>query len=176
MIKPLMLALSCVIACATAQAQDTVACKASAYVVDPDPQGLNVRAGPGSASKALARIHNGDLVRITGARGQWIRIDRAESEADSEDYQTVFSGEGWIFGPLLGVGPSWNEDGKTPVHEQPSAGSRVLQRLAYEANPGGVLQGCRGDWLDLQYEGKPRPLRGWVEAGKVCVNLRTECS
>jgi len=158
-----------------ADAATTVACEASAYVGDPDPRGLNVRAGPGSRHRALAQLHNGDLVQLSGAQGEWIRIARAESEGPDGDYQAVFSGEGWVHGPLLAVGAAWNEDGYTPVHAQPRADSPLLRRLQYDAIGEAQLRGCQGRWLLLEYRGA-KPLRGWVDSGKVCVNQRTECS
>jgi uncharacterized protein YraI len=152
---------------------DVVACQAEAYVVDPDPAGLNVRAGPGRGHEVIGKMHAGDLVDLTGARGEWLRIGRGQAESPSEDYVTVFAGEGWVHGGKLAVGGAYNENQGTPLHERPDAASPVLRRLAFDDIGEATLRGCRGGWLDLDY-GKGR--RGWVESGKVCVNLRTECS
>src|SRR5215213_11970894 len=56
-------------------------CNLSAYVVDHDPNGLNVRSGPGATFKVVGNLPNqgveGIGVHITGGSGEWVRIDRA---------------------------------------------------------------------------------------------------
>jgi hypothetical protein len=39
-------------------AQTVTPCSIGAYVIDPDPHGLNVRAAPGTGARVLTRLHN----------------------------------------------------------------------------------------------------------------------
>src|SRR5262245_9033061 len=54
-------------------------CHVEAYVIDPDPKGLNVRIGPGADYGVITRLlsQNDTMVSIKGARGNWVLIDEA---------------------------------------------------------------------------------------------------
>lgn len=81
-------------------------CDVHAYVIDPDPKGMNVRSGPGSTYKIIGNLPKQDVegigVHITGSKGDWVRIDLAVEEGGEQE-RTLFKGEGWLYGPLLGV-------------------------------------------------------------------------
>jgi SH3-like domain-containing protein len=151
-----------------------VRCDVRAYVADQDPKGMNVRSGPGNSYKIIGNLPNHDVegirVHITGARGDWVRIDLAVEEGGAED-RTFFQGAGWLYGPLLGVdGVGWIASG-TKLYEEPMLRSRVLGRM-----PGGgesaVVRGCRGEWMYVEH----KKVRGWAAPGTLCSNPLTTCS
>jgi SH3-like domain-containing protein len=147
-------------------------CDASAYVIDTDPKGLNVRSGPASTHKIIGNLPNqgveGVGVHITGSSGEWVRIDKAEEQGGDPD-RTFFSGVGWVYGPLLGAnGVGWIAGG-TPVYKEPSKQSRVLIRLS--ADDQGVVRGCRGKWVYVELKG----VKGWARGEELCANSLTTC-
>lgn len=149
-------------------------CDLSAYVIDRDPKGLNVRSGPAAAFKVIGNLPSegveGVGVHITGASGEWVRIDRAV-EQGGETERTLFSGEGWVYGPLLGTdGVGWIAGG-TPLHQRPTKRSRVVARMS-AGGEGGVVRGCRGGWMYVEH----RKVRGWAEGKSLCDNSLTNCS
>jgi len=155
-----------------------VACDAKALIADQDPKGLNVRAGPGAKQKVVANLAGADWVVITGSQGPWIRISQASADDEVRDLeQTVFSGEGWVYGPLLGVDGVGGETPGTPLRAEPSNTARVLVRMQPD-DGGAVLQGCRANWLLLQHRPlqSKKSLRGWARSNEVCIATRSTCS
>jgi SH3-like domain-containing protein len=149
-------------------------CDVSAYVIDHDPKGLNVRSGPASTFKVVGNLPNegveGVLVHITGASGEWVRIDRATEQGGDED-RTLFKGEGWVYGPLLGTDGIGGIEGGTPVRDAPSKKGRVLIRMGVDTG-GAVVRGCRGKWMYLEH----KKVKGWAEGDTLCDNSLTNCS
>ena len=149
-------------------------CDVAAYVIDSDPNGLNVRSGPGSTQKIVGNLPNQNVegigVHITGSSGEWVRIDRATEQGGDED-RTLFSGVGWVYGPLLGTdGVGWIEGG-TPIYNEPTKKSRLLARMLAGAE-GASVRGCRGRWMYIEHKG----LKGWAEGKSLCSNSLTTCS
>jgi hypothetical protein len=158
----------------------TVACEVKVLVQDQDPEGLNVRASPGSQYKVLGTVHAGDWIYATGSRGAWVRINRATQDDEStETEQTVFAGEGWVYASLLGVdGSGGGEDSATTLNESPSRDSRMVGRM-FADDGSGTLLGCRGEWLQLEHRSLSRggpKIRGWAHRDAVCINTRTVCN
>lgn len=158
-----------------ATANAVAPCDAEAVVNDPDPKGMNVRSGPGSTFKAIGNLPNADVngisVHITGAQGDWIRIDRAVEQGGEPEDRTFFKGVGWVYGPLLFVdGVGWIAGG-TKLYQEPSTKSRVVIRLPADGG-GGTVRGCRGKWLYLEHKKQ----RGWAAPGTTCSNALTTCS
>ena len=164
----------------TARAQDGKAaaavapCDLNAYVIDQDPKGLNVRSGPGSTFKVVGNLPSqgveGVGVHITGGSGEWVRIDRATEQGGDED-RTLFSGEGWVYGPRLGTdGVGWMAGG-TPIYEGPSKKSRLVARMAAGAE-GASVRGCKGKWMYLEH----KKVKGWAQGDGLCYNALTNCS
>ena len=150
-----------------------VPCDARAYVIDREPGGLNVRSGPGNSYNAIGSLPNqgaeGIGVHITGASGEWVRIDRAVEEG-GEQARTFFQGEGWVYARMLGVSGMAITGGGTNLYRNTSRRSRVIIRV-----PGGddsvMVRGCRGQWLYVEYRNR----RGWAAPGTLCANSLTTC-
>lgn len=147
-------------------------CDADAYLTDDDPRGTNVRSGPGSDFKIVGVLKNQEAegvgVHITGSKGSWVRIDRAEDTGRGHE---LFKGEGWVFASLLGVDGQGGFNGGTPLYRGPSKRGRVVTRVPVEGYGAKVL-GCRGRWLYVDYRG----VKGWGLSGELCPISITNCS
>ena len=148
-------------------AQTPVACDIGAYVIDPDPRGLNVRAGPGTGFRVIAVLPGGSAnsveVEVTGASGRWLRIRNATTP-DS----LVFRGPGWVYAQMLGTGTS--DHGPVSLYREPRRGSAVAGRL--DTGTGVTLLGCRGGWARVQVAN----LTGWLDPESQCSLTQTNCS
>lgn len=139
-------------------------CKISAYVIDRDPAGLNVRSGPSSTSSVVSKLAHADegpIVTIVGSNGKWMLIDSAES-IDSEE---IFKGRGWVYGLLLGTSTRY----KVNVRKEPKLKSQVMGIISAEEEV--KLTGCKGGWARIQYGN----LEGWIEPESQCPNPVTTC-
>ena len=155
----------------TGATEAAVPCNIHAYVVDKDPNGLNVRSGPGSTFKVVGNLPNqkvdgGIGVHITGSSGDWFRIDEAFEEGGEEE-RVFFKGVGWVYGPLLG---SDGVGGGTNVYKEMSPKSRVVARVPGDGG-GLTLRGCKGRWTYVEY----KKVRGWAAPDTLCTNPLTTC-
>jgi uncharacterized protein YraI len=150
-----------------------VPCGVRAYVIDRDQKGLNVRSGPGKTYKAIGNLPSqgveGIGVHITGASGEWVRIDRAVEEGGEQE-RVFFTGEGWVYAPMLGVSGMAITEGGTNLYQSPTTNSRFIIRI-----PGGddsvIVRGCQGQWMYVEYKKK----RGWAAPDTLCANSLTTC-
>ena len=150
-----------------------VPCDVDAYVIDKDPNGLNVRSGPGKSYGVIGNLpykdYTGVGVHINGSNGSWVQIDLAVEEGAEED-QTFFKGAGWVYAPLLGLtGIAHQPDGRTPLYREAFQRSGVVKRV-----PGGDdvnVWGCRGGWLYVEYN----KVKGWAAPKTLCSNPLTTC-
>ena len=154
-------------------AAELARCDVNAYVVDQDPAGLNVRVAPNKSAKVIGKLPNqkveGIRVHITGASGDWVRIDKALEQGGDPD-RILFHGSGWIYSALLGVGGMAITEGGTNLYQGRSTQSDVIIRI-----PAGddsiKVRGCSGRWLFVEYKSK----RGWAAPGTLCSNSLTTC-
>jgi SH3-like domain-containing protein len=153
-------------------------CSVSAYVIDPDPQGLNVRSGPGKEFNITGKLPNGKennvAVEISGSTGKWVEIEGAEI---AEDGNPLIKGKGWVFGPLLGTRATLrafaDSGDKTPrvrVYSEPASRSTVLTKLPVDTEV--KIVGCRGGWLQIQFKN----IEGWLDPDSHCANTLTTCA
>ena len=103
-------------------------CDISAYVIDRDVGGLNVRAGPSTSSRVLRVVGNqgSAVARISGQRGAWFRVSTI---TDAESDSVLFRGDGWVHSSLLGLRVA-NADPR--LYARPSRQSRPVTRLVPE--------------------------------------------
>jgi len=143
------------------------ACDLSAYVIDQDAHGLNVRAGP-SATAAVVRVVSNagsGVVRIRGQSGAWFRVSTI---VDAENDRSLFQGDGWVHGSLLGLSVA-NADPR--LYSRPLLQSRPLARLVAEETEV-TLIGCAGHWAQIRAAGRV----GWLSPGGQCSNPLTTCA
>lgn len=150
-------------------------CDLWVYVLDPDPQGVNVRQGPGKQFAAVGKLPHDEYsltVHVTGASGQWVRISEAERMESGEN---VFKGAGWVYGPGLatqtkdyaGLNP---EEPRVKLYKEPSKRSAVVLRLPNETEV--ALTGCKGSWARVRHKN----VEAWLDRESQCHSTITTCS
>jgi len=163
------------------------ACSISGWSADPDPAGLNVRAGPSASAKILGRIPParaqasdtyGAEFDIIGSQGGWLLIRKARfaDYGDGKGDSAVFSGPGWVFAdkvrflinaPELRIAP--REQAPTVARLSSADGSSGPDSAVIDH-----VYGCSGAFADVAAHtpGKPSK-RGW--ATRICSNQVTTC-
>lgn len=145
-----------------AEPQAVEVCSFRAYVNDPDPKGLNVRVGPSSSDPVIGVVREPDVdVRVTAARGSWLRINRAESVEGA----ILFQGEGWVYAQLTAVRSRY----RVALRKSPNSGSPAVVVMPPEEE--GTVLGCRGSWVKVRFRGK----EGWMAPDSHCGNPVTTC-
>lgn len=149
-------------------------CDAKAFVIDADPNGLNVRSGPSKDAKIIGNLPNqsveGIVVHITGSEDNWLEIDAAD-EAGGETDRSFFHGQGWVFAPLLGVSGIAIDHGGTNIYESASRKAKIVGRVP-GGNDGVKIRACEGKWLRVEYKG----MIGWAAPDTLCSNPLTTCA
>ena len=164
----ILLALPLAGAHSAGAARQASPCALSTYVTDQDPAGLNVRAGPSGTARVLRKVDNSassGVARIRGRSGAWYRVSRI---VDAETDSTLFSGDGWVHGSLLGLDVA---NGDPTLYARPSARGPVLARLTADQS-GVTLIGCEGRWAKVRAAGRV----GWLSPSGQCSNPLTTCS
>lgn len=144
-------------------------CSASAFVVDTDPAGLNVRGGPDSEFPVIDTLPTDGPVEVTiaGATNGWFKLTVAWSLAQQE-----LEEPGWVYGPLLGVTTRSSSDSGpealVPLASEPQATTVVAE---LPASTEVTLLSCTGEWLQVQSETGS----GWLAADNQCSSPVTTC-
>ncbi len=147
-----------------------VPCRFDAYIIDKDPQGLNVRSSPGSNQRVIAKIPTnteGVIATVSACQGDWVQISQAETIGG----KAVFSGKkGWVYAPLLGTSTrGYGSKGGVFVYASPSSQSRKLGKIP--ATTQVKLLGGNGQWAFVEYKN----LKGWLAPEEQCGNPVTTC-
>lgn len=154
-------------------------CNVSAFVIDKDPKGLNVRSKPSVRSKRLGVIpfnKDGSVVDIIGSKGKWVKIESARN-AENE---SVFSKTGWVYAPLLGISTKRSDGGKDSyIDVYRTIGSRnnvnnVITRLSVATTY--KLEGCFQDWIKITVPNKVKNFPAWLHSENQCDLPWTTCS
>ncbi|MEZ5427320.1 MAG: SH3 domain-containing protein [Pyrinomonadaceae bacterium] len=155
-------------------AQTENSCDTWAYIIDDDPNGLNVRAGAGSnfkVSDTIPKDADGTSVNIVGSKGKWLKIKLAENS----EGENVFSGSGWIYGPLVALrtrGSGASENELVKLYDGAKTSGRVVGRLKMETEV--TLLGCKAAWVEVAFPGKSDKT-GWLPPESQCGNPVTTC-
>lgn len=148
-----------------ASSQET--CQIRAYVIDKDPQGLNVRSGPGNDSKIIGNLPTntiGVIVNLTASQGDWVQLSKAESPGKIE-----FQGSGWLYSQLLGTSTRGYDTKSVAVYDNPSTQSSEIGRIPSARST--KLISCNQSWALVEYEG----LKGWIAPDAQCPNPLSTC-
>ena len=143
-------------------------CHGSAYVNDPDKNGVNVRKGPSKNDKIIGKIpldKDGTMVNINGESNKWFLI----TEAYSVENEVVFRGSGWVYSKTLGADTRGYNTGKVNLYKTPDLKSEHICTIPSETNV--TLCGCNGEWVKVEYKGK----EGWLSGDDYCDNPVTNC-
>ena len=156
---------------ATLQTRSTntqLPCEISAYVIDKDAKGLNVRSGPGSNYKIIGNLPTntaGVIVDLTASLGDWVQLTKAQSPEKVE-----FQGTGWVYAQLLGTSTrGYNSEGVS-VYASANPQSNTVGRIP--ASTSVKLLGCDRSWAFVEYE----KIKGWIAPDDQCSNPLTTCS
>jgi hypothetical protein len=146
----------------------TVACDFGAFVTETDPAGLNVRNGPGDATKVVGRLPpmyanpglNGYRVKVEvevlGSRNGWLRITNAQdNEALTEmAARPMHHGPGWVSGRKLGV-KSQASRGYAQPNERSKVVLRQVEGWPFDSDDmveAGRLVACKGKWALVEFD------------------------
>lgn len=153
---------------AVASSAPNVPCEFSAYVIDKDPNGLNVRSGPGSNYPVIGKLDNPDqgvVVEIAACQGEWVQIAKVDGGDNSK-----FQGKGWVYASLLGTSTRGYETQGVFLYTKADKNSKTLSKLPPERTV--KLLGGSGQWMQVEYQG----VRGWLAPGDDCPLPGTTCS
>ena len=143
-------------------------CQISAYVIDKDPQGLNVRNAPSTSGRILKKLATTTpevSVDITASQGNWMEINKA---VDGEG-KTIFQGKGWVYAPLLGTSTRGYETRSVNAYASANNRSRVVGRIP--ANTSVTMVSCNGNWAYVSHQ----QIKGWIAKIDQCATSLTTC-
>lgn len=158
---------------ATLYAQ-TNECSFSAWVIDKDVNGLNVRETPGTNGNIIGKLKyaNDDdeivIVRIIGYSNGWVKINGAETVGGEEQ----FSGIGWVSAKMVTISTeqhNGNASKPVPLYIQPKTSSKKVGTIPSDVNVQIVGFDCFG--LKVTYKTKT----GWLSVNDMCGNPVTTC-
>ena len=145
------------------------ACDVDAYVVDPDPKGLNVRDAPGVQGRVVAVIppdEDGTIVHLVASSPNgWVQIDRAETISGD----VVFNKKGWVSGNMLATETRGYGTKGVKLRGEAKAG-KVVGTVPPETEV--RVAGCAGRSIKVKY----RSLVGWLDRESQCPNPVTLCN
>jgi hypothetical protein len=160
-------------------------CRFPAFLVDTDPAGTNIRAGPRADAPVVARLpgRNGDIgpeVEVVGNKGAWFLIRNAAwgDYPDAVKPARLFAGPGWVAAALVGFA---TEDRR--LRQGPALAAATVMEL--EGDAGGGVWGpsevavrrayrCSGSFVEIDVETPDhRKAHGW--ATQICANQVTTC-
>ena len=142
-------------------------CQIGAYIIDKDPNGLNVRSEPNSQSKIIDTLPTNTLaiiVDINADQGDWVQISKAQSPGRLE-----FQGSGWVYAQLLGTSTRGYATKSVSVYKSANNQTEVIGKIPSKRSV--KLLGCERAWALVEYDG----LKGWIEPGSQCANPLTTC-
>lgn len=142
-------------------------CQIGAYIIDKDPNGLNVRSEPNSQSKIIDTLPTNNLaviVDITAAQGDWVQISKAESPGRLE-----FQGSGWVYAPLLGTSTRGYSTKSVSVYQSANNQTEAIGKIPSQRSV--KLLSCDRAWALVEYQG----LKGWIQPESQCANPLTTC-
>jgi uncharacterized protein YecT (DUF1311 family) len=158
-----------------ATSTSTHRCNAEAYIIDKDPNGLNVRNAPSGKGQIISRIpySDGTIVHIIDAKKGWFKIDGWQEFNLSTKFND--DTEAWIYGKLLGLDIV---GGGVTLYTQPSTQSPIKGKISRE-NYQEIksLLDCQDGWLLVNVKLKDgKKLRGWLAPEEQCANPVTTCN
>jgi hypothetical protein len=159
-------------------------CRFSGWSSDPDPRGLNVRAGPSAEARILGtlpppergedvEVDFGATFDVVESRDGWFRIQNARRWSQQGSGPSTLP-SGWISGRYLAFQLMTDK-----AFAEPDPGSPVVATSYVE--DGGLSQfayrhpsACRGEWVRLLVTGRNgREREAWVRG--VCGIQETTC-
>ena len=149
-------------------------CNVRGYVIDKDPQGLNVRSGAGTKYKIIGKLPTINEiapfeVKIAASKGNWVMITEAIDPRNVK--KIAFQGRGWVYAPLLGTSPR-AYGYPVSIYAQPNRNSQKLAVIPANMTATVKLDSCYGDWVKIEYKN----IKGWLAPEDQCPTQITTCS
>jgi len=168
-------------------------CSLTAWSIDKDPVGLNVRAEPSVTAKILGIVPPPRVApkkyeavgpepvkaefSVIGYRDGWFLIEKIEAPGVAYDIPypaslpKPFKGRGWVAGNKIGAAPAFTGLPFGRIYTAPHVEARYEMRTGGTDNPFARVLACSGSWGHVEAEGGKR---GWVRG--LCSNQVTTCS
>src|SRR5262249_5241032 len=187
---------------AGALAQTEKKCELTAYTIDEDQNGINVRAAPANDARVVGVIplrKDEDIgVSIMAESNGWFRIKSYENHSSNKETKLT----GWIHGSRLGAGLMIMQGakGSERLREEPSDRSKTLLLLMWDPGEDGKLQrltaelpwgrseiidfariknaatavllACQAGWVKIRVH----KYEGWVPKARLCGSAVTTCN
>jgi hypothetical protein len=126
------------------------------YNADEDPNGLNIRSGPGLDFRVLGTTRYKHLFMtefaVIGSQDGWFKI-RPTAEWDYRNRKLTplqgYAGEGWVAATKLEM--TYYAGDQFDLHKRP--GSKESQHIFEELEVSGPqkLISCQGDWVQIEH-------------------------
>lgn len=145
-------------------------CDIWAYVTDPDPNGLNIRGGPGTNHRIVGVIKKDShesIVHITEMKNGWARLDRAEGHESGN----VFNTKGWVSMKLVAISTRGYDGKGVPARKVPGRTNKISGKFPSEDEV--QLLDCRGDWARIRDR---KGTEGWLDPNDSCATALTYCN
>ncbi|HEY9675030.1 MAG TPA: SH3 domain-containing protein [Waterburya sp.] len=143
-------------------------CRISAYVIDKDPKGVNVRSGPGKDYNIVGNLPTTTIAvfaDLAASQGSWVQLTKAVDPQEKVEFQ----GTGWVYAQLLGTTTRGYGTQGVSVYSSADTQSSVIGRIP--PSTGVTLLGCDQKWALVDYQGT----KGWIAPDAQCPNPLTTC-
>lgn len=148
-------------------------CDATGFVIDNDPNGLNVRSAP--KGNIISRIPHNDYdsftqVHIVASEEGWLQISGWEDFFVS----VTFDEKAWIYGRLVGTFVRGYEEGGVEAYAESSNDAEKMGQFL--ANHVVKVIDCKKDWLFVSGQSVDgRRIEAWLAPEEQCSNALTTC-
>jgi hypothetical protein len=149
-------------------------CAISAYVIDKDPNGLNIRDKPGVDGKIIGKLKYAEdddnivVVNIIGYENGWVKISGGETIVGEEQ----FNGIGWVSAKMVTTRterPDGNSNKSVTFYAQPKSSSKKVGTIPSDTEVQIAGFDCFG--LKITFKNKT----GWLSSDDLCGNPVTTC-
>ncbi|MCJ8311946.1 MAG: SH3 domain-containing protein [Saccharospirillaceae bacterium] len=172
---------------------DPQLCSIRLWVIDPDPNGLNIRAQPNGSAKIIGTLPTGTEFTAIKSSNGWIKFKNPVAFAPQQgiDWEPITTGAltGWLHGSMVttSLRNSWVDQenlDRFTVFEQPTQTSSTVaswtgRQWWSPANDIPAIQkvlACHGGWIKVDLiDGKNTPHTGWIHRDNQCPNQVTTC-
>jgi hypothetical protein len=155
------------------------ACSISAFAIDRDPKGSNIRSAPRADAPVIARLPSlchldpstlvGAEFEVVGSRDGWLLIQNPKAVQYDNKTAQAFNGKGWISGALVGV---TIDDG--PLLAQPNPDARVVAKTENGSYDVKRVHNCLGEFVEVTATPNGgKATRGWSR--RSCASQLTTC-
>jgi hypothetical protein len=141
------------------EGDEACACSGSAYLIDPDTTGTNIRETPNG--KIIGKLKYDDececeIISFNQSQNGWLKLVQG----------------GWVHGGLFEVGTrNYGQGEKVYLMSDPTEESEVVKEFDTEKTF--TIVGCCGSWLQVKdFDG----VVGWLTQDMICANPLTNCS